>query len=98
MRFLRILISVICLLAAASAAELKIKVVDPRSAVVAGAQVLLLRQGSATPVAVATTSSEGEAVFRDLGANQFSLRVLAAGFAQETKDVSTSAEAITVGL
>ena len=42
MRFFRILASVICLLAAASAAEIKIKVIDPQSAVVAGAQVLLL--------------------------------------------------------
>jgi len=98
MRFLRILTSVICLLAAGSAAELKIKVVDPQSAVVAGAQVLLLPLGSATPAAVAATSSEGVAVFRDLGAGKYSMRVLAPGFAQETKDVSPSAEAITVNL
>ena len=42
MRFFRIFTCVICLLAAASAAEIKIKVVDPQSAVVAGAQVVLL--------------------------------------------------------
>ncbi len=98
MRFLRILTSVICLLAAASAAELKIKVVDPQSAVVAGAQVLLIPQGSATPVAVATTSSEGLAVFRGVGANRYSVRVLAPGFAQEAKDLSPSAETVTVDL
>ena len=45
MRFFRILASVICLLAAASAAEIKIKVVDPQSAVVAGAQVVLTSTG-----------------------------------------------------
>ena len=59
MRFFRVLASVICLLAAASAAEIKIKVVDPQSAVVAGAQVVLTFKNGSTPVAVATTSSEG---------------------------------------
>jgi outer membrane cobalamin receptor len=88
----------ICLLAAASAAELKIKVVDPQSAVVAGAQVLLIPQGSATPVDVATTSSEGLAVFHGVGANRYSVRVLAPGFAQETKDLSPSPETATVDL
>ncbi len=59
MRFFRILASVICLLVAASAAEIKIKVVDPQSAVVAGAQVVLTLKDGTTPLAVATTSSEG---------------------------------------
>ena len=53
MRFFRVLASVICLLAAASAAEIKIKVVDPQSAVVAGAQVVLTFKNGSTPVAVA---------------------------------------------
>ena len=46
MRFFRILTSVLCLLAAASAAEIKIRVIDPQSAVVAGAQVVLIPEGS----------------------------------------------------
>ena len=54
MRFFRIVTSVACLLAAASAVEIKIKAVDPQSAVVAGAQVVLTFKGSSTPVAVAT--------------------------------------------
>ena len=98
MRFFRILTSVICLLAAASAAEIKIKVVDPQSAVVAGAQVQLTRQGSATPVAVATTSAEGLVVFRDVVASSYHVQVLAAGFATETADPSPSAEMVTVRL
>ena len=81
MRFFRILTSVICLLAAASAAEIKIKVVDPQSAVVAGAQVMLMPQGSTTPVAVVATSAEGLAVFRGVGASSYRVRVLAPGFA-----------------
>jgi vitamin B12 transporter len=98
MRFFRVLTSVICLLAAASAAELKIKVVDPQSAVVAGAQVVLLPEGSARPSAVAITSAEGLAVFRDIGSNLYHVRVLAPGFAAATKDVSPSAETALVEL
>ena len=90
MRFFRILTSVICLLAAASAAEIKIKVVDPQAAVVAGAQVVLIPQGSATPLAVAATSAEGLAVFRDIGADSYHVRVLARGFAAKTVDLSSS--------
>ena len=73
MRFFRIFTSVICLLAAAAAAEIKIKVVDPQSAVVAGAQVSLTPQGSAIPIAIVTTSSEGLAVFRGVGSNRYSV-------------------------
>ena len=41
MRFFKICVSVLFLLAAASAADFTIKVVDPQSAAVAGAQVEL---------------------------------------------------------
>ena len=98
MRFFRILTSVICLLAGASAAEIKIKVVDPQSAVVAGAQVVLLPEGSAAPAAVAITSAEGLAVFRGIASNSYQVRVLAPGFAAKTADVSPSAELVTVEL
>jgi len=98
MRFFRILTSVICLLAAASAADIKIKVVDPQSAVVAGAQVVLVPRGSATPAAVGTTSAEGLSVFRGIGSDSYQVRVLARGFAAKTVDVSSSVETITVEL
>jgi len=98
MRFFCVLTSVICLLAAASAAEIKIKVVDPQSAVVAGAQVVLLPEGSAAPAAVAITSAEGLAVFRGIASNSYQVRVLAPGFAAKTADVSPSAELVTVEL
>jgi outer membrane cobalamin receptor len=98
MRFFRIFASVIFLLAVSSAAEIKITVVDPQSAVVAGAQVLLIPQGSATPVAVETTSAEGLAVFRNIGTSPYRAQVLAAGFAVATTDISPTAEMVTVKL
>ena len=98
MRFFRILVSVICLLAAASAAEIKIKVVDPQSAVVVGAQVVLMLPGSTTPAAVGITSGEGLVVFREVGSGSYQFRVLAPGFAANTTDVSPSAEMVTVQL
>ena len=98
MRFFRILTSVICLLAAASAAEIKIKVVDPQSAVVAGAQVLLIAEGSTTAVALGSTSAEGLVVFRGVASSPFRVQVLAPGFATETADVSPGAETVLVKL
>jgi vitamin B12 transporter len=98
MRFFRILSSVICLLAAASAAEIKIKVVDPQSAVVAGAQVVLTLPGSTTPAAVGITSGEGLVVFREVQSDTYQVRVLAPGFAAKTAHVSPSAEMVTVQL
>ncbi len=59
MRFSRVFSCFILLLAAASAAELKIKVVDPQSAAVAGAQVTLAEPAESTPSQVATTSASG---------------------------------------
>ncbi len=90
MRLLRILAGFILLVAAASATELKIKVVDPQSVAVAGAQVELFHGGSATPVAIQTTSADGLAVFRELDSPPYRARILAAGFAIETADISAS--------
>ena len=98
MRFFGIFVSVLVLLAASSAAELKIKVVDPQSAAVAGAQVELFRTDSSTPAALQTTSADGLAVFRGADAASYRARILAAGFAELNLNVSSSSEAITVGL
>jgi outer membrane cobalamin receptor len=98
MRFFRVLTSVICLLAAASAAEIKIKVVDPQSAVVAGAQVVLTPRDSTTPAAVAITSAEGLVVFREVASGPYQVQVLAKGFAAASSDASPSAEMVTVKL
>jgi len=98
MRFFRVFMSVICLLAAPSAAELKIKVVDPQSAAVAGAQVLLLEGQTKSHPAVELTSAEGVAVFRGIGSGPHQVRVLVPGFAVETTALSANADSITVQL
>ncbi|MGH9503080.1 MAG: TonB-dependent receptor [Terriglobales bacterium] len=99
MRFSGIFASVLFLLAAASATDFRIKVVDPRSAPVAGAQVELFRAGSSTPAAIQTTSADGVAVFREMDAASYRARILAAGFAEQTADIASPAtEAITVSL
>jgi len=98
MRFFGVFASAFALVVAASAAELKIKVVDPQSAVVCGAQVELMGADSAVPLAVEITSAEGLAVFRDLAGGTYRAQILAPGFAAQTVDVSPSTEALDVKL
>jgi vitamin B12 transporter len=98
MRFFRILTSVICLLAAASAAEIKIKVVDPQGAAVAGAQVVLLESHTGSHPAVELTSAEGLAIFRGIGTGGHQVRVLAPGFAVETTALSAADDSVTIQL
>src|ERR1700694_3393320 len=81
---------------AASAADLKVKVlqvkvIDPQSAAVAGAQVSLLR-GDNKILATQSTSAEGTATFHTPDAGPFQIQVLAPGFAAETIEVSSQAE------
>ena len=80
---------------AASAADLKVNVVDPQSAAVAGAQVSLLRASKV--LATQSTSAEGTATLHTSDAGPYRIEVLAAGFAAETLDVSSQAE-LTVKL
>jgi len=99
MRFLRILAGFIVLVAAASAAELKIRVIDLQSAAVARARVELYVKDTATPVAIETTSPEGLATFHPTAAVSYWLRVLAPGFAEQISEVSaTTDEPLTVQL
>jgi vitamin B12 transporter len=83
---------------AAFAADVHIKVVDPRSAAVAGAQVSLYRQGESVPLQVRSTSGDGEAVFHF--GNQTGLRaqVLAPGFAAAWTEVKKDASSLLVTL
>ena len=83
--------------AAASAADLKVKVLDPQSAAVAGAQVSLVREQDGKVLATQTTSAEGVAMFRVPGQEPYQVQVLAPGFAPETAKVSSQAE-LTVSL
>ncbi len=92
-----VLVSILLLVAAASAAEIKVRVVDPQSAIVAGAQVALFAAGSTTPLAVQDSSPDGTVIFRNAGSGPYQLRVLAPGFASQTVNASSGRE-ITVSL
>jgi vitamin B12 transporter len=85
-------------LAAASAGELKVKVVDPHSVAVSGAQVSLFSKGRDTALKIATTSPEGFATFGELSSGSYQIRVLAPGFAAYGEDVPGHSDAITVQL
>jgi len=94
MRFSRLFTSVFFLVAtflSCASAEIKIKVIDPQDAVVAGAQVQLLRPGTASIAAVQTTSAEGLATFRG-ASGSYRVQVLAPGFAVATGDVTATIE------
>jgi vitamin B12 transporter len=107
MRFSRVFAAVFFLLAicviglpAIASAEIKIKVVDPQGAVVAGAQVQFFELGKSALVAAQSTSAEGLAIFPETASSSrsFRVRVLAPGFAAEMVDISKAAEIITVKL
>ncbi|MGD0163866.1 MAG: TonB-dependent receptor plug domain-containing protein [Candidatus Sulfotelmatobacter sp.] len=85
-------------LAAASAADLKVKVIDPQSAAVSGAQVSLLSKGSRTAIKVSTTSPEGIASLGDLSSGSYQIQILAPGFAPHTEDVTAHSDVITIQL
>lgn len=95
MRSLR-LFSCLLFLVAAASAEIKIKVVDPGSASVSGAQVILLNKDAA--IAAQTTTADGVAVFQSAG-NASRVRVLAPGFAPAEADITgVQHEAVTLQL
>ncbi len=109
MRCSRVFASIVFLLAAFSSvvllptgasAEIKLRVVDPQDAAVAGAEVQLLKLGK--PVAVQNTSAEGLVVFREAASGAYRVNVLAPGFAAETLTVDVSptaaAEVVTIKL
>src|SRR5277367_3987605 len=97
MRALRASFLIFVVLAVASAADLKVKVIDPQSAAVAGAQVTLLGTESAISSAkIATTSAEGIATFPGLSTHyQLQVQVLAPGFAPYKETDAGHAELIT---
>ena len=99
MRLSQSLLLILILVIAATAREVKVRVVDPQSAAVSGAQVTLSKPGARMrPVQVQETSPEGIAAFRDLEQGPYQIRVLAPGFASQTLDVSSAGELITVNL
>ena len=78
MRSLRVFSCLLFLMAAAAAAEIKVKVVDSRQASVSGAQVILLNNN--TPVSTQATGADGVASFQN-SSSASRVRVLAPGFA-----------------
>jgi vitamin B12 transporter len=105
MRVLRASLLIFVALAAASAADLKVKVLDPQSAAVAGAQVSLSSKCTDIPGEVATSSSEGIATFSGLRVTDspspacaLHLQVLAPGFAPHIEDVGSHSDIITIQL
>ena len=91
MRSLRLVSVVLALLAAASAAELKIKVTDPQAAAVAGARVTLYRAADSSAVAIQSTAADGSATFHNLSDGAYRAEVLAPGFAAQTVAVTLPA-------
>jgi vitamin B12 transporter len=101
MRFSRVFAGIFFLWAVylpIASAEIKIKVVDPQDAAVAGAQVQLLKLGKPAPATVLNTSAEGLVIFRETASSAYRVQVLAPGFALETVDLSPTAETITIKL
>ena len=95
-----VVVSWFVLCAVCLAADLKIKVVDPNSAVVAGAEVTVLRDGDQTPLHVQTTGGDGVVVVRVPEENtRYLVEVLAPGFAPASTTVEgTKADGLTVQL
>jgi outer membrane cobalamin receptor len=99
MRALRASFLLFVSLAAASAADLKVKVIDPQSAAVSGAQVTLLVTGTnASSTKIAATSAEGIATFAGLSSSVYQVQVLAPGFAPYKEVDPGHAELITIQL
>ncbi len=98
MRALRASLLFFVAIAAASAADLKVKVIDPQSATVAGAQVSLFSKGKGTPLKIANTSAEGMVTLGELSPGSYQIQVLAPGFAPQTEDIGAHSDHITIQL
>jgi outer membrane cobalamin receptor len=91
-------LAVILLSTSALASDLTVKVLDPQSAAVPGAQVELFAQNSSRPAAIQTTSAQGSAHFRDVPSGEIRVHVLAPSFAEQWTPVSSPATEVTVAL
>ena len=99
-RFLVVLFVVLFLLSvpAVLAGEFQIKVLDPHSAAVAGAQVSVYRPGESAPLQVRISSGDGITTFNLENSTPLRVEVLAPGFAVAQAEVQPSSSAITVKL
>ncbi|PYX80175.1 MAG: hypothetical protein DMG70_25070 [Acidobacteria bacterium] len=89
-------LSIFLLLVSACAAQLKVRVLDPQSSVIAGAEVILLDGERSRDVQI--TSAQGLALLRGVGTGGYRLRVLAPGFSPQELGVSHEQAEITVKL
>ncbi len=76
------------------AADLRITIFDPQSAVVAGARISVYEPYNAAPVAVATTMGNGATEFRSLVPGRYRIEVLAPGFAPHHASVTVGKDAM----
>ena len=98
MRFVGICVALIVLATAAVCADLKIKIVDPQSAVVSGARVELLDEERASVLAVGSSSPEGIVQFQVTESRSYRVRVLATGFATITELAKDFGKELTIQL
>ena len=96
MRALCVLWLLLVSLSAAFAADTTVRVIDPQSAAVSGAQISLIGKGSHTPARVTTTSAEGLADFGELSPGSYRIEVLAAGFGAQVVDFKVPAHSNAV--
>jgi vitamin B12 transporter len=94
MRVLVAAISAALLLASTATAQLRIKVVDPQSAAIPGAQVAVYPNGQSAATRVIPTSGAGLAVVESLPEGAYQLQILAPGFAAYTATLSVPHEGI----
>src|SRR6266496_706429 len=90
--------AVVFLSLSALASELTVKVVDPNSAVVSGAQVEVFAQGSSYAAAIQITSAQGMAQFSSAPSGPLRVHVLAPGFAEQWRQISDNSVTVTLGL
>jgi len=97
--FFAVFLSIVLFTTSASASDLTVKVVDPQSATVSGAQVELFGGTSTRPLSIQTTSAQGVARFRDVPSGAVRMHVLAPGFAEHWQSVADAGPAgVTVTL
>ena len=93
------LFSVVFLSISALASELTVRVVDPQSAAVSGAQVEIYSENSTRPAAVQTTSGQGIAEFRNSVSSGSRVHVLAPGFAEQWQIIESDRNStVTIAL
>jgi outer membrane cobalamin receptor len=81
---------------ATASAEIKIKVVDPQGAAIAGAQVALYPNDGASPLDIRSTSGDGDVTFPLSNTTDLRVQVLAPGFALAWSEISAPPTAVTL--